>query len=457
MADFNALSTELKILVVEYLNHASVTPAEVNPVDPGYRVFRPNRDILRLSCVDRVLRRIVAPYLFQHVILRSTVESGASLELVAKSEYARYVQRLEVVGASVIPDHQPDATKPRSLENVDLPRVVERVLSSLERFTTLEEVNAWFVLKRKEDGQLFDCEVDYFDVLGPGERPVLMDSVYRALVQNPPGTVKGLKLCGLIPCSSPVWETAEWQIFLSDLTSFSLQFRGNEDFEARIAEEDFTELMKGTPRYFWNHLHNTTHLLIAAPPQEYLVFDFESFDYVPFPLGTSSLPKLESLTLDCVLMGEAVLEILLAHAETLRCVRLRSGFMGLSNFPIDMQDGQMTWADAFGALLSSPTPFSNLTVFDVRCTGGWPYSEPVTEEREVDQEQYIMRHNGCPELRYSMTDQYYHGVNIYCDFEQHIAQLSGLEQVGDQVRADRLAYERFMGIVEGNRKRLGVV
>ena len=110
MADFNALSNELRILIIEHINDLPTTAESDDecsvsecPVDPNYRLPKVNTSLLHLSRVNHNLHTLVEPYLFRNVILRNSVESGDSVGLIATSDRAKYVRRLGFVGTSVIP------------------------------------------------------------------------------------------------------------------------------------------------------------------------------------------------------------------------------------------------------------------------------------------------------------------------------------------------------------------
>lgn len=350
-----------------------------------------------------------------------------------------------------------------------LPASVERVLANLQYFPALEEVGVWFLLKYDSEYGVREYRGDYREFCSMhNTRPTLLDGVYLALARNPPGKVKALGIRNLLPLASPVWQSAEWHAFLGGLNAFTVQFYVTDDgwYCADIADEGYGDFMQQSDRYFWNHLHNTTHLAVAAAPQAFLGQDFAHIERVLLPLSAAVMPKLEALCFDYIFMGGAVVEALRAHAATLRSVRMRHVFVACSNSVDDMEEegAQMTWAKAFDTLCEAPTPFPQLTDFQVLCTGDWPGmdEELVEEQRAADAERERLLAAHTPELRYGLIDFKYGGVDTEFDVEEHFIEVGMRQEVPDSAQlgrqgdVDRVAYERFMDIVRGNRERLGV-
>jgi hypothetical protein len=139
------LSNELKLLIVEFLDAEEVNIPERNEHNVEHysteRLPKANTNMLSLSCVNRLLRSIVAPFLFRTVILRNTKTSGQSLQTLANGPYASLVKRIEYLGVTYFPVTDGGhglSIYPPNME--DFPVEAEDVLANLHRFKNLETV-----------------------------------------------------------------------------------------------------------------------------------------------------------------------------------------------------------------------------------------------------------------------------------------------------------------------------
>ncbi|KAF3045676.1 hypothetical protein E8E12_011146 [Didymella heteroderae] len=267
------------------------------------------------------------------------------------------------------------------MPGVDLLQNVEYALSHLDTFPALEAMLIEFHLRdqaRHVTGDFTDW--GWFDVDEIFEGwPALMNKVHHTIMRNVPSTLKTLTLQTCHHCA------IDWNIARDPYHEFLPYFKSN----------------------FCNHLSSMTHLTLAATQIAFLGADFDYREVAPLSLPT--FPKLETLELDHVFMGNAVRRILINHAKTLRSVRMQHVFLARTNHD-DVHDDlepQMTWATAFATLSKSEIPCPRLVEFEVLCT-----SDGGNEHVESDLRRST-GHHGDPELRYTMTDFEDGGVQIF--------------------------------------------
>lgn len=131
--------------------------------------------LLRWSGTSTFYRSLLAPYLFQKLPSRNTEDSGASLDFIASSPYASYVQEIYFKGTAPVEGEE-------GFEDTEsiFPDAVRNVLSNLDRFPKLETVQIEFDFdsdnKWPEVGGLFLCRVldSFLQSLTVVTRPVLL-------------------------------------------------------------------------------------------------------------------------------------------------------------------------------------------------------------------------------------------------------------------------------------------
>ncbi|KAF3004233.1 hypothetical protein E8E13_007341 [Curvularia kusanoi] len=468
MASFGALSNELKLIIIEAIE-STWTASRLDDTSrwtTEHHFPIANTDLLRLSKVNHNLRNLVAPYIFRNIILRNTTRNGTSVALIASSRYAKYVKRVLFVGTNIQPRFHPDASDPLKFHGIHLPEIVEQTLSELDHFPSLEGVDIWFRLQSHADFGSEEWADDYYDFfLKDMTRPVLLDHVYLALTRNRPGTVRDLVLQNLVPVPSPTFERAEWHSFLGGLSSFGLQLYASDGGWYPVFDhwDSRPESLLEAGIHFWRYLCNITHLSVSVGPQAVLGCNKDFTEPMLLNLGSAMLPNLKSVSFDFVFVGSIMLEFLLKHAATLCSVHMDHSFVTQSDAPGVMPGSQMTWSKVFTALTDAPTPFSNLTKFEVLCTGDWETAEEyeIEQRARIEKDEQILG-AGTPELRYCLIDYASGEVTTAFDPDEELADEStgqdhtDLAQPRPQRNADKLAYNRFMDTVKGNRERLGI-
>jgi hypothetical protein len=453
MADFNALSNELRILIIEHVNDAStMTESEdENPIDGNYGLPKVNSGLLHLSRVNHNLRSLVVPYLFRTVILRNSVESGDSVGLIATSDRAKYVGRLRFVGTSVVPIYDPKYSGRRELRDVELPANVRHILSKLDCFPALEGVDVWFALRQDSESGLREYEGGHFEFYIENDfwdRDFLLDDVFLDLGKNKSNVVKELKIHNFIPDLNMFIVLDDMHPLLDELSSFSMQLCADWGFI-----EDYPQATEEAIRDLWDPLRNITHLSIASGPQELLGLDIMDSDAnLMLDLGYARLPNLTSIAFDYIWVDNDLMNTLVAHADTLHSVRLDHAFMARFSRSSVGNYIHKTW-DSFFLELNHPShSFPSLTEFEVLCSGDWIETGVITgkQQRAKDRERQRLLEEGTPELRYCLVND----SGGYCtDFD--IKEYEDPDIVIDPGE-DRLSYNRFMERVKSNRERLGI-
>lgn len=472
MANLHTLPTELKLLIIQHIkctvNTTEIAPAELHIPFTVHLSSGAILDLASLSRVGRSLRNLVAPHLFHSLVLRNTVKSGESVALIAKSDHARHVKSLELITASArvweVEYDQPNYPCDE-MQGMGLPENVEQVLSNLNCFPNLERLVIDLRLKEQCMWRSIGDYVDYFDFeideVFEGWRP-MVDRIYRAVVRNTHSKLKTLTLRNIRPYDCAAWQDPAWHTFLRCITTFKLQFYDRADNKWNIARSPYHTFLPHLAQTLWPYLCNVTHLTLSASSTEFTGADFVFEEGAPLCLP--KFPKLQTLELDYIFMGNAVLDILMKHAQTLQRVRMQHIFVARTTHEnvYDDLEPQMTWAIAFATLSESTVPWPRLVGLEILCTGDG--KSTVMRAQEVrDTERMRKYGDGEPELRYTITDWEDAGVRPF-DVEEQRGVVRDLDngnvvirekEDGVQADLDRLAYEGFMRIVWGNRQRLG--
>lgn len=472
MADISALSVELRILIVEHLDRESDgTPhdQEASKLEKDTRELpKVNAALLHLSCVNRSFRSFAAPYLFRTLILRNTIKSGNSVDLIACSKYADLVKKLEFVGTSTLTYDGANGPAPRHGDwtNVALLQSVEHVLSNLSTFPKLEAFSVEFTVQADDSlGSEDDFPDNYVEIRNT--HSAFMDAVYTALARNPAHKITSLCLPNLrapSPYSPWVsWESKAWQTLLNGLTTIELGLNA-EDRGWGVAIPGYcNELLPLLKSLCWDHLCSVTHLSFSPSPQGILGLDFAPMDPTPLSFATDDFPRLEVLSLDYVFMSTAFGDFMRHHAHTLREVKMQHVFVARYSLEGngDQLKLQTTWARVFNTLTAPDVQFSNLVCFVIECTG------PAEDEQDAELGQRIAELGESPkELRYALLNHVSGEVMtgfdveqqrkaIYTTYGRHKRLLRAAEE-GVQADLDQIAYKSFMQIVKGNRARLGL-
>jgi hypothetical protein len=253
MASLSSLSTELKLLIVEYLNATLSHPKEDTPLDefelwkaqdrnsPWSQRQPPltHRDILNVSRVNRDFRTIALPFLFKTVTLHNTEASARSLQALAASPYARFVQRLDYTAVVDFPEHRtyitPEFQQKYAPRPEDFPPEVEDALSHLSRFTNLDTIIVEFPWDEDQyvDGFYSRMRHERVADLPKAESQInwraLLVKSYTALAGNDSGVVKKLAMKNEVAQKLSVWWSDEWRKLFGGLEAFECGLRGGDD------------------------------------------------------------------------------------------------------------------------------------------------------------------------------------------------------------------------------------
>jgi hypothetical protein len=269
MASLMGLSIELKLSVVEFLDAEKMGDSEHDDYerdlydnreddDSQRRLPKANSSLVNLSRVNRLFRGIVAPFLFNTVILRNTKVSAQSIRTLANGPHASLVKRLEYL--AVVPLHADGpygiTIKPKA---EDFPDEVEEALVNLGRFEKLETVGVEFPWDEEGWSEKFidlldeETREDVLKQETDWNWRALMNKSYTALIRNEPGVVKKLELRNLIPGEASVWRTQEWWSYLRKLEGFKISLRGNHD-DSLSTQPGYTDFVAAFHNLFIDHL-----------------------------------------------------------------------------------------------------------------------------------------------------------------------------------------------------------
>jgi hypothetical protein len=206
MASFLSLPAELKLSIVQQLDHASTS------FIPG-----PTQDLFNFGYVCKAFRDLVIPYIFRDLVLLNDERSGSSVRAIFEGSLAKLVHSVHYIGVMEMPskDRMENAPEPSP---EDLPLTVEQVLCSLSRLPNLERTVVEFRSAKDavEDESIYQGRYDHFEelesyeeALGSEKRDAyrsLMPRSYDALTRNPASTIRNLELRNITlkRCSS--WE-----------------------------------------------------------------------------------------------------------------------------------------------------------------------------------------------------------------------------------------------------------
>lgn len=312
-----------------------------------------HRDLMCWSNVSSYFRSLLAPYIFTSITLRNKEAIGASINLIAQSEYRHYVKYFYFVGTA-------PGTYDEGFEDVEgiFPDVVESALANLGRFPNLEKVRIQFALFFDEDHG-FRTFWDLFESLETTDEQIeaegkeawraLNTKVYAALARNVNPGFKHLSLDDLIPVEASSFTTPEFQELLGHMTHFDLSLWN--DANSHYCVNTLSGYGYYTNRFdelFFNHLSSVTHL---------------SIDASAFPMGMSEplhgalrlhsfqMPLLKSLYLNFIFVGPELRDFLTSHAHTLERIELSNCHAGR----VDDLDF-VSWAELFTALANEMPP-----------------------------------------------------------------------------------------------------
>jgi len=459
------LSNELKLLIIT--NLAAVSPPSTITAEAttDYDDYEKSLDhlphipphaaisqtLLALSQTNAIFRSLLAPTIYATLTLQNTVASGTAISKIAQGENARFVKRIDYIAAVPLPpydvleleevDNNPSAPKPS-----DFPESVKHILSHLSLFPNLETVSIHFaakLLSLQDNISNQDTLEDAEEILTAESREgwrALMTSTYTALAQNTPGVVKSLILRELIMKESSAWETVRWREFLGGLTKFDVSVRGWDNGAGWSIStfECYTDFWDNFDHYFFDHLTEITHLSIAA--NEDGPAGTGGGYTGPLSFKRHHMPHLHTIVLDYVLVGETVVTLLATHAKTLRSLHLKHAYA-----PRAWWFADLSWSGFFSSLLATTPLFPNLTSCVIETTlADW---EVLAEADAVEKGETTGRAEGLEkELLYIEFSDKYGSICTDADWRKFEPDRA------EKKARDWEAYERFLQVVEGNKK-----
>jgi hypothetical protein len=467
MTSLMDLSNELKLLIITHLTAISPAPTTLSdtiykysedfdsdsnlsrlPLIPIHAATPPT--LVALSQTNTLFHSLLAPKLYATLTLQNKPTSGATVAKTASGEHARHVKTINYIAVVPLPA---DTFLPASIatepQPSDFPEEVEYILSHLAQFPNLENVSIHFPFRLVElQDLIFNTEPteSALDIRTKESQEgwrALMTSSYTALAKNSPASFKSLILRNLVMKESSAWETEAWRSLLGSLTHFDVIVRGWENGAGWClsAFNAYIPFIDNFDRYFFDHLANVTHLSIAA--NEKGPIGQEGDHTGPLHFDAKQMPYLQSISLDYVLISEAVLTLLQTHAKTVRTVHLKHAYAILSRWSQDL-----SWTEFFTSLLATTPFFPNLQTFIVESTlTGW---EVDAEAKAAEEGETTGRLEGLErELLYIEFDGKYGIISTDANWRAYMP-----EHAEVKVR-DWETYERFMQVIVANNEARG--
>lgn len=353
MASFLTLSAELKLSIVEQLDHASTS------FIPG-----PSRDLFNFGHVCKAFRDLAIPYILRDLVLLNDERSGSSVLAIFKSSLAKLVHSVHYIGVMEVPskDRIENAPKPSP---EDLPLTVEQVLCSLNRLPNLERTVVEFRSAKDavENKSIYEGSYDYFEelesyeeALGSEKRDAhrsLMKRSYDALARNPASTIRNLELRNSTPKWYSSWEIIEFQALLNQISSFTISLRGGGNGVGWQINKvpAYLTFVESLDSFFLEHLLQTITLRFSAtidgPPGLP-----GGLNNAGLPLKHDQLPNLRRLDLKHVFISSGLTGFIANRRRLLEEVRLDKCYSGLvyNDVPSDVA---LSWGDFFSYIAES--------------------------------------------------------------------------------------------------------
>ena len=455
MALLMHLSNELKLLVISHLEAILLTDSEMTseydeegdgneddfPPLPPHSSISPS--LIALSQTNSLFRALLAPSIFATLTLQNMSVSGATISAIASGEDAKFVKKIEYVAKVPFPDWDGKGAAPKSS---DFPYEAEHVLTHLSLFPNLETLSIQFPfhvesLREQIDGQdpLESAEVVREEEAKYGWR-ALMTSSYTAVAKNSVGVVKSLVLRNIVMKESSAWETEEWRSFLRGLTKFDVSMRGwdNGAGWATSTYDAYTDFIDNFDHYFFDHLDNVTHLTLSF--NEWGTAGTGGGYIGPLCFKAKHMPYLQHLTLDFVIVGEVLVQLLRTHSKTIETIDMKHAY-AIEKW----WHGDLTWAEFFDALLANEPSYPNLRSCNIESPLlDW---EAKDEARPDKPGEIRPRAVGIGrELLYAQISDKYGSILTDALWREHDPDKAEVKP------RDWAAYEKFMLFVEANKQ-----
>lgn len=360
--------------------------------------------LLNWSATCRFYRELLAPTIFQDVLLRPRTESMSSVKLLSTTAHWKHVRSLAVVGTYAYKQWHEDMDPFRTgmvgpFEALNYGDLLDlRVLASLPpnlECLTLDFPNNW-------------TSVDnYLSVFNEIEQPeqtqeIEAENLWRMLIYNVLATTAKndistkesfeLRLLNVPPLPCSVYRSKQFHEFLNHVTRLTLAFdhfdncigwnmntmEGPVDFCSKLGER------------FWDHLSNIKTLKIHADGS-WPIGLAPGRCHMPLALPSNEknpcFAKLEELEVKWWLIDQELVTLVSKHMPMLMRLTMSNYFAGSRDSGIS-EARKPTWAEFFDVLRKHPTlktlalhpHLSGVKLLD-------PYDDqlqPMTEENAED-------------------------------------------------------------------------
>jgi len=331
------------------------------------------------SCTCSFYRSLIAPHLFQSIVLRNYEKNASSVQLLANSQYRGYVEELHYIAAGECTDDNEDSWKywtgetrgkfgnPAAVTSPEkvFPDVVHTVLSDLTCFPHLKTLSIEFPVNFKRGDwsvywAMFDEEETQDEVQTAEENEgwrALMAKTFDALSLNGKPSIKALEIRKLYPLEVSTFRSEAFHDFLGTLDRFDLSlFGGNNGAGWGInCPDGYLEFVSKLDAYFFDHLTNVTEFRLRADATGPL-----GDQHADAVLLWYQMPMLKSVFLENIFVGQELIQFLAGNSKTLESISLHDCFGFING---EAENG-IFWEQLFTALADAePEKLRQLEVF----------------------------------------------------------------------------------------------
>ena len=352
MASLLSLSAELKLGIIEQLNHTSTSfiPA-------------PPQELLSLSRVCKTLRSLTLPYLFKDITLLNEGKNGASVLATLKGPYGEHVRSIHYIGIMAMAESPDERDEPPTKPAPEhLPDSVEHVLSNLAKFPNLERVIVEFRCAKtaEEDNSIHQSSYDIFEELEDSAQVLeaeendafraLIKRSYDAVARNSVGTIRSLEMRNTVAKECSTWWSQEFHALLGALTDFTISLRGGDNgagWRVNMVPA-YLGFIRDLTSLFFRHLNKVKRFRFAATDDGPPGID-DGMNNTRLELGEDNMNALEILELEQVFISRELATFISSHSSSLKSVRLVKCYSGAD------EDDAITWADFFSTITEETT------------------------------------------------------------------------------------------------------
>jgi len=313
-------------------------------------------------------RSLLAPYLYQSLVLRNYEKSASSVHALANSRYKGCVEEIRYVAEGECTDvdkwqywtgetrgefdNSEAVTDPKEV----FPDIVHTVLSNLQSFPHLKALSIDFPVnfKREDWGfsfywEMFDEEETEDEIQSAEENEgwrALMAKTFDALSQNDKPSIKTLKIEKLYPLELSPFRSEAFHDFLSPLDRFDLSLFGGENGAGWCinCSNGYLEFVSKLDTYFFDHLQNITEFHLRA--DETGPLGLRGNRHADLTLRPDQMPLLKSVFLQNIFVSPELVDFLVGHSETLECISFNDCYGGING---EAENG-IYWEALFTAL-----------------------------------------------------------------------------------------------------------